>query len=375
MMKKVGLMTCYMNNFGACLQAYALQHKIDELGLDCEIIKYTPIRAVKEYSFLIKVGRRLYSLIKGFANIDFRYENYRNRSFVRFRKKYLTFSNENYLKEEELYSHQLKYDCYVTGSDQIWNPNLFNGQANPIYFLDFVPDGKGRVAYAPSIGVSSVSDSYKTEMKKYLARFDAISVREYEGKEIIDSIIECECRAVLDPTLLLKKNEWEALLHDKIINKDYILLYLFSDREYIGEFVQYVQEQLGIDVVTIPFNKREYYSNHIKIKKAGPLEFLNLIKNASLVITDSFHATAFSINLQVPFYTLLRNTEKETNNMNSRIYSILSFTKLENRIIRDKEAFPDKINLEIDFSEADKRLQEKREQDIDFLKSALGAKK
>lgn len=370
-MKNVGLLTCYMDNFGACLQAYALQRTIVKFGCDCEIIKYTPIKSLKEYNVFIRAGLWLRNHIKSLSSDSYKFENYRHGKFVRFRKEYLVFSKENYMNEEQLYSKSLNYDAYVTGSDQIWNPNLYGGKNNRIYFLDFVPDGKKRIAYAPSIGVSTIPEDCAADMGNLLSKFDAVSVRESDGKRIIDGIIDCNCRVVLDPTLLLTKEEWSAFVGERIIKDEYILLYLFGDREYTKDFINYAYEKTGLKIITIPFNKREYESDYYKIKRAGPIEFVNLIKNAKLVITDSFHATAFSINLNVPFYSLLRNEKNEKNNMNSRIYSILDLCGLQDRIIADKTSFPKKIDYDIDFQKANVILADKRSVDYQFLRCAL----
>lgn len=370
-MKSVGLMTCYMDNYGACLQAYALQQSIIKAGHKCEIIKYTPIRNLKDYGPVMTIGRTVYRSFKGIINVNFRFDNYRHQYFERFRKEYLTFSKMNYLNDFDLYNHTPIYDCYVTGSDQIWNPNLYGGKNNLAYFLDFVPEGKKKIAYAPSIGVSSISDACAQEMAALLSKFDAISVREEDGKQIIDRISNCGCRVVLDPTLLISKEEWNVLIGKRIIKKQYILLYLFGNRSYIKEFVEYVSKKTGMMVVTLPFNEREYRSDYIKIKRAGPIEFINLIKYASLVITDSFHATAFSINLHAPFYSLLRNESGDKNNMNSRIFNMLNLADLKDRLISDYNGFPKDITYELDFEKSDKNIKERREKDFDFLKNAL----
>lgn len=371
MKETVGLLTCYMDNFGACLQAYALQRSIIKAGYNCEIVKYTPIKSLKDYGPLVNIGLWIRNHIKGFSSIVYSYENNRHTRFESFRKKNLVFSKQNYLSEELLFTAPPKYDIFVTGSDQIWNPNLYGGQNNKAYFLDFVPAGKKRIAYAPSIGVSSISQECGKNMADLLSKFDAVSVREEDGKHIIDSISDCGCRVVLDPTLLLTKEEWDALTGERMINEDYVLIYLFGDRSYIKEFVDYVRLKTGLKIVTLPFHEREYQSDYTKIRKAGPIEFVNLIKHASLVITDSFHATAFSINLHVPFYSLLRNEVGDKNNMNSRIYNILSFSGLNERMIADRDDFPNEIIFQIDFSIADKKINEKRKEDFNFLKDAL----
>ena len=125
-------------------------------------------------------------------------------------------------------------------------------------------------------------------------------------------------------------------------------------------------------VICIPYNDRELYSSFYKIKYAGPKEFLYYIKNASLIITDSFHATAFALNFNVPFYTLLRNELTEECNMNSRVIDILSFVNLEERLIKSEDDFPNEINMKIDFTNANRIIEDKRRNDIKFLKECIG---
>ena len=370
-MIKVGLITCYMDNYGACLQAYALQTTIKRITGHCEILRYSPIRSMKEYPFPLNVLLRLRKKVKAITNDAYRYGNARAKEFNDFRRKYLIFSKKYYRNESSFYRTSFPYNCFVTGSDQIWNPNLYGGTNNKIYFLDFVPKEARRVAYAPSIGVSAITPECKEDMKQLLSKFDAISVREADGKQIIDEISNVECKLVLDPTLLLPNGEWEELISPRLIREEYIFLYLFSEKEYIGEVIERAKQQLNMKVVTIPFVKREFDSDDEKIQSAGPLDFLNLIKYASLVITDSFHATAFSINLNTPFYSLLRNDISEKNNMNSRVYNILHLTGLEKRLISNSNYKDTEISTELDFSDANQRLQKKRAEDYDFLIDAL----
>lgn len=370
-MSKVGLMTCYMDNFGACLQAYALQTVITDLGYNCEIIKYTPIKSLKEYGIFISLARWVRRRVKAIKNTAYKYGNYRHSEFKKFRKKYLKFSKENYLHERYLYETAPQYDIYVAGSDQIWNPNLYGGRINKAYFLDFVQDNAKRVAYAPSIGTSEISADSSKEMTKLLAKFDAVSVREIDGKRIIDKIFDRGCSVVLDPTLLIDAERWKSMIGERIISENYIFVYLFGNRDYERTFIGYANKSLNLKIVTIPFHDKEYNSNFTKIKKAGPIEFLNLIRYASLVITDSFHATAFSLNLNVPFYTLLRNDESDKNNMNSRMISILSLVDKQDRLVAGVDSFPENIVLNPNFEYVNGKISELRKDGLEFLSKNL----
>ena len=226
---KVALMTCYMNNFGACLQAYALQTVIRELGNDCDIIRYTPIPSVKEYPLWFRAAYTIRNRLKGIRNFKFRYENYRLNYYKAFKREYLIFNDTYYPTIASLYQNPPEYDAFVTGSDQVWNPLIHENTNNKAYFLDFVPQGKKRIAYAPSIGLSELPAECGEEMGQLIDRFDTVSVRETAGKKIIEKISKKECRVVLDPTLLLTREQWLKITKKPSVQKPYILCYLFSE--------------------------------------------------------------------------------------------------------------------------------------------------
>lgn len=369
--KNVGLTTCFIDNYGACLQAYALQTKIEETGAECKIIKYTEPDGYKRKHNMRDAlkGNRLFLFfvyLFGYKPF-FKYLN--KPKFQKFRNKYLKFTTD-FDSAEDVYKANLDFDVYVCGSDQIWNPLLFNGN-NAIYTLDFVPDGRRRIAYAPSIGISEFPEEYREDFKNKLERFDLISVRESTGQAIAQSLTDKEVKVVLDPTLLLDGSDWNKIAIPAQIQHPYIFCYLFGTRKYIGEFVEYVHRKTRLNVVCIPLTEREEKADHIKIYNAGPCEFLGLIRDAALVITDSFHATAFSINFNTPFYSLLRNKSTDQNNMNSRIENLLSMLNLENRLITDRTRVTDITTSEMDFSTSNEMLSRRREKDFGFLKKAL----
>lgn len=370
-MINIGLMTCYVNNYGACLQAYALQKAINKLGYNCEIIRYTPVPNVKLPTNTQKAIQLLKNIKRCLKNPDYIYTIERNRKFKSFREQYLKFGEKDYPEIKDLYDCPPDYDAFVTGSDQLWNPVIHGMSNNKAYFLDFVPKGKKRIAYAPSIGVSKVPDCCKDDMALLLNKMDVLSVREKAGKDIVEELTDKDCKVVLDPTLLLDKSQWSEIAVKPKLDKPYIFCYLFGLSSYIGDFVKYVEKKTGYQVVTLPFTKREYKSRYQKIHNVGPREFLGLIQNASLVITDSFHATAFSINFNRPFYSLLRNTEGEINNMNSRIYSILELTGLTERLIAPSKKFTNDVLDTIDFDKVNESLNSKRKTDIKFLSDSL----
>lgn len=381
----VGLMTCYVNNYGACLQAYALQQAIKKDGNECEIIKYTPYADIADAVNLQHIPEpmmlRITRMIKHpfqfyLRKLDRKNQAKRDLKFEEFRQERLIFADKLYTSWDELRETPPPYDSFVCGSDQIWNPVIHHNLNVGPYFLDFVPENKGKIAYAPSIGVQHVPQECHSDMKRLINRLDAVSVREQRGAELISEIAGQEAPVVLDPTLLFDGEWWSKVVKPVEVKKPYILCYLFNENESTYEFVEKMRKETGYEVVTLPFALKDIYKkNSTKIYDAGPSEFLYLIKNASLIITDSFHATAFSINFNRNFICLFRNTDNEKNNMNSRITSILSLAGLEDRLITKPEEVNEPLG-DIDYTEVNKRISARREKDRAFLWNSIknGAK-
>lgn len=370
-MKKIGLATCFIDNYGACLQAHALQTAIENLGFQCDIINFTeplgyPKNTVKDRLKTIPAVKEIYARLKPSVRKSYGVE----KKFILFRKKYLNISSREYRTTADIKKNPPVYDAYVCGSDQIWNPKLY-GRNNSVYFLDFAPKGKRRIAYAPSIGLHEFPHEYADDFKNLVDKMDTVSVREAEGKKIVDELTHKTARVVLDPTLLHNSAYWSKLTRSAEIDVPFIFCYVFGDKPYMHEVIEQLQSETGYLIVYTDVTKwGSKIRNSEPASGVGPSEFLWLIKNAEFVITDSFHATAFSLNFNTPFYTMLRNDDSDKMNMNSRIYSILEKVGLESRIVSSK-TIPEKMNYTVDFSEANKKLQECREQDINFLKASL----
>lgn len=381
MSKKIGLVTYYGDNYGACLQAYALQSSINYLGYICSIVEYKNIFSQdKKKNVISKIIRVLRD--NDIKHIISRYKTskyiteanqHRHDLCEKFRQDNLQIAHNKCLSDKDFYLTPPEFDAYVCGSDQIWNPSFY-GECHPIYYLDFVPAGKKRIAYAPSVGVSHIDDKYEDDLTKYLKKFDNISVRETNSVELLSKYTSKKIEWVLDPTLLLKKADYVKLKCDSNISipqKPYIFCYLFGLEEKTKDIKNRIKSITSMPVVSIPFVKREILSDDIKVIDAGPGEFIHLIKNAALVLTDSFHATAFSINFNVPFVSLLRQNENEKNEMSSRIKSLLGQLDLENRLVKDIDSIPENV-LSMDFSNAEMKLERYREKSIQYLQEALG---
>ncbi|MBR2025287.1 MAG: polysaccharide pyruvyl transferase family protein [Clostridia bacterium] len=377
-MKKVGLITYYGNNYGGMLQAYALQRVIKQNGYECKIISndflYTIGKFQKMRLYFRKLSRAMFHLPtyikKGTAIRKHSLQNEKkNDKFREFLCENIEIDKTGYTSYRQYLKSPPLYDTYITGSDQIWNPNLY--MENGFYFADFAPQNLPRISYASSIGVSGITKKQEKFIKPLLERMDIISTREESGAKIVESITDKKARVVLDPTLLLNCEEWSEVANRVDINEPYVFVYMFGEREYYEEIKRKIKELTGLKLVCIPYTARELESDDIKICEAGPSEFIGLIKNASLVLTDSFHATVFSINLKTPFLSLCRFSKNDKKGMNSRLHTILSTLDLESRLIDENDEINESMIYDVDFEKAHVLLNEKRKTDTEFLLKSL----
>lgn len=379
-MKKVGLTTCFLDNYGACLQAYALSNVIESLGYDCEILQYIEPQGYFDPTFIDRIKNSfIYNKIRSISNsykTSYLCEKIKRKSFKKFRKTYLNISEKKYRSFDELKDANKYYDAFVCGSDQIWNPSFYGGN-NKAYFLNFAEKGKRKVAYAPSIGLDKIPDEYEKDFAELVNYLDYISVREANAVNIVKELSGRDAKYVLDPTLLLDGEKWSKIVSEqRIVKKPYIFCYLFGEHDEYNVAVKHLREisNEDLDIVIIPFCKKHLDNPYTKIYDAGPLEFLNLIKNAQYVITDSFHATVFSILFSRQFFTLPRFKKGQKNSMNSRIYSLLDTVGARDRLI-DYSQFDTFQEIgKIDYSQIHSELERLRKDSLDYLKGALEEK-
>ena len=349
---KIKTITCqHVYNYGASLQAYALQHYIESLGHDVEIIDFNPWFHCDRYNpfFMPKnaIGRaaEIIRVLPFLRFVWYPFKSWKNgmfktwgrkAAFDRFEKKYYHLTPVKYYSSDELQKNPPMADVYVAGSDQIWNTFSENGKDSG-YYLDFGVKETKRISYAASLATSSIREDCKNFVKKQLQKFDAISVREKTGAGLLKEIGIHDVSVVLDPVFLLNKEEWRMLSKSGSLNglkpKSYLLVYDFlgNDPQMVSFAKEYAKKH-SLKVVSVnDFNIRDYAD--VNINNAGPLEFLALIDNAACVVASSFHATAFSIILEKEFYTF---NLKGYNN-SSRMQDLLSKLSLEDRMNSSRE--------------------------------------
>lgn len=329
-------------SFGSSLQAYALQKKINDLGYDCEIIDYqypNKLHKAGQNKLKLFISYTIHYIINLFFGLPCLVEAIR---FKNFRRKHLKLS-KYYKDAKSLVDNPPVYDIYCTGSDQVWNSNFTKSDTS--FLLSFI-EGKKKIAYASSFAVDYVIEEYKDDYKKYLLQYDSITVRENSGIKLVEELTGKKAVQVCDPTLLLREDEWLPLIKEsKIkIEKPYLLVFIlaYSYNPYpeVNHIIETIQKKLGLHTIVLSGTKADYLRKDTTvIKNAGPNEFLYLFKNASFIITSSFHGVAFATNFKIPFYAIIKDGNADT-----RLISTLKILGLEDRVLKYNQNI---INIEI----------------------------
>lgn len=380
---KVGILTILnVNNYGAELQCCALYRKLQQLGYDAEVINYL-FGIHPEHVFdgekrtvpiplkqLIKV--KLLPVVQNmFCMFHQKNKRLRNKRFDEFHAKYNHLTSTVYPSVKSLYEAKFNYDVLCIGSDQVWN--YMKGYSLEPFFACFDKNNTKRITYASSIGLSSLSVEAEQVFKKELASFAYISVREQQASEILEKLLDRKIDVVLDPTLILNKQEWiEVAKYDMCPKEKYLLVYIVTIKpcDYVLTLARHIAKQRNLKIVRIC---RDAYPEHSgsdveEILTAGPSDFVGLFSKAEFVVTNSFHGTVFSINFSKPFYSVI----KSHHSTNSRLTSILKKLGLEDRIVPVGSQLP--MISDIDFSDPSAKLEAERKLSIEYINKALSNK-
>lgn len=383
-MKKVCLMTSeesFLTNYGAALQGFALYNIVKNAGYDVNIQRYLggilDMGEKKQVSYHRILN---YSLIEIYLKCLFRVGKLIHRKgiiiqqnlFQKFQDELMSFYSGERKTWKTLKNNPPKADIYLCGSDQIWNPSFKNGYNDPGYFLAFTK--KNKISYAPSFGVSDIPESAQDSLNDLLSDFDYISVREKAGAEIIKKYTKKDAIVVLDPTLLIDENKWKeiATIPNEIPEK-YILCYRFGNSLKVNRDIKRIAKLLKLPIIELPLSGISYLNhNEKRLFNVGPKEFIGLINNATLVCTDSFHATVFSILMETPFVTFLRSDDqKKSEGMNSRVMNLLDILLLQERLSANIDLTNRQDLLHMNFKKAKKILYQEKEKSLDWLLTAL----
>ncbi|WP_294593310.1 polysaccharide pyruvyl transferase family protein [uncultured Bacteroides sp.] len=364
-MKHVSLITIHVGaNFGSILQAIATTKVLEKHNCTVEIVNYIPDRSTLNRLFSTSI-KTLRLFIRMFITLPvFLFNRHIYSSFL---AKYVRVSEPIY-KKDDFVNCCPQANFYITGSDQVWN-SKHNEGLDKRYYFDSFPQGTTKIAYASSIGREALEIDEYEEIKKMLATYKAISVREASAKKIIEKM-GYEVTHLLDPTFMLDKEAWTHYMSERIINVAYLLVYLpynIHDKRTIYQSVRKVAEKNKLKVVAFSWHIiPEKYADKT-IYFANPGDFLSLVNYADYVVTNSFHGTAFSVNLNKQFIVYLPT------GFGTRIKSILGLCHLENRLLQSSEVIADEMmNSWINYAPINMILNKEREKAHAFLRKALG---
>lgn len=365
------------DNYGNRLQNFAVQQILKSLGADVETIEVKYIDSVKLTIRMKKVLLYCVSalvsnkFIEKYVPINFKKKlifvknkklnNYREKQIYNWSNKHIKNSLYKIINNKVCGKLNNEFDFFVTGSDQVWNPYYFTNMEP--YFLNFV-DLEKRISYAASFGVNDIPKERVSEYKKLLKSMKYISVREEAGKSIVENLTDKEATVVVDPTMLLGKDEWIEVTSKPscMPDKKYILTYFLGEKnEEYNKFIESLVGEKSLEVIDIlDITNKDIYC-------VDPGEFVYLINHADVMITDSFHGAVFSILMETPFVIFER--QDECVSMNSRIETLVTTFKMESRLSSHIKSVEDVYN--IDFNHIDEILKYEREKAIRYLKNAF----
>ena len=369
MKKKISIITLHrIVNYGSVLQAYATQYVFEKLGYEVEFVDYYPER-MHMFGMLKRIKNkseklRKSLLLRTIARIII-FPSYLKRFYVfkKFINTHLKMTPTIYKTSEQLKNNPPKADFYCTGSDQVWNTG-WNEKIDKPFFLEFAPSNKKCFSYAASFGKSKLDDWEKEETKKLLSKYNCLAMREKSGVKILEDLGINYGINVLDPTLLLNKEEWNSLISEKYKNKKYIFMYNINRNVKLDEYAKKLSKIKKMPIVTVSYQFHDCFKfGKVKVNPKVE-EFLSLIANAEYILTDSFHCTAFSINFNKN--VLVAYPEK----FSTRLASIVEITGLSNRVIDDYNDLSI-CEREINFKKANEKLIEQRKIAFEYLNKVL----
>ena len=370
-MKVLTLTTQYANNYGAQLQCYALSKYLNGLpDVECEVIQYfhprsgvswTTLRMPKDVRELVKM---IYTILNVPMVISLNIKKRRMRAFI---NSYIPLTRKQYHSADSIRNNPPIADAYICGSDQIWNMKYyFDGKT--IYFLDFVPEGKKRIAYA-----ASIADPWKEEhiemLRPHLQKFDAIAIREKGNLSQLKTIYP-HATVTIDPVFLLSRKEWDELKNTDLCPKEpYMLCYFLSVDDSMVEIVRRVRELTGLKIVHLNLNALDKFNSEKVIRTADPRDFIGLISGASMICTNSFHCSAFSVIYKRDFVFCPKSMANE------RVITLQETFAIGNVIMTaDRLSRITKEDLRVDYSNSDECGGKVIAYSKTFIKEALYGK-
>lgn len=353
-------------NYGAVLQAAALENVVTQLGYNTEHINYIPYNNGVKNRFKKSFFGHLVKVVLGKSN----FFNYVTNQcvFENFRQEWVTRTPASYHTSSDLDSIASNYSAIIVGSDQVWRQSMHSNSSDSYaYYLQFASDTTLRISYAASFGIDywekSENKQKENTIKNSISKFDSISVRESSGVKICAEQFNMKAEHVLDPTLLVDKAFFEGMIDNiKKEKNSHIIYYILDITDAFTSKLNYFSTQKKLSLENIYYKKERFFNKYIPVDL-----WLYKIKNSNLVITDSFHCVCFSIIFNKDFLCIKNKRRGE-----SRLYSLLGILNLESRLIDANELeYHLKNYSTIDYSTINEILNSKKESSLKFLKKSL----
>lgn len=366
-MKDVKVITRHaVANYGSLLQTYATQVILEKLGYRPAIINYIPREEQGWYMALVRFrirGVDNENRLKQLAFFCSQIINYSVSYFMfkRFRKG-LIHETALYSSLDELRANPPSADVYMTGSDQVWG-RISGRPYDAAFFLEFAPPGKKCIAYSASFG-SETTAIEPDELKRMITKYSALNVRELSGLRILRDHGFTQCQHVLDPTLLLDRTDWARMASGQRRPQRYLLVYQLHQSKDFENYAEAFSKKTGLPIFRLSCSMNSVLQKGKLVYMTSPQQFLQYFMDAQYIITDSFHATVFSVIFNKRFVSVMPGTSS------TRIKSILQVLGLEDRVLERFDDFR-LINLDIDFDAVNKRLDALRKDSLNALKQAL----
>lgn len=377
-MKRIGIVAPYKEyNYGTVLQAYALQHLLELENAEARYLQYTsaipPAKWKRAISRIISIYRKFKPNKHVVVHSDLDdYSFFRFSEFKPFVDGYESFISSKIKVSSKQYSPLTlpccdEFDAFMVGSDQTWGEARY--LPDTPYFLDGIDDKYPKLSYAPSIGTTHISNTYLSVLIEKLSKFKALSCREKTNCELLSSKLGREVSYVLDPTFMVSVDEWchiATMPSEPIISKQYILCYILGEKQSISDYAEKLGVEKGLPIYYIVTRPLYLQKKHHLF--ATPESFLWLIKNATYVITDSFHGSILSVNFNTQFYSFTKREGSDSVD-NDRILEILSTLNLANRYKDGSTTF----EQDIDFREVNPIVDHYREESLSYLRKTINS--
>lgn len=368
---KVATMTFHMaHNYGAMLQAYALETVVNRLGASCEVLDYrypyidqwSGIRTLgetqQESGFMMGTLKYLKRYWKSYRKAD-----PKRRKFNTFMRQDLKLSRKTYFQAEQL--RTATYDAVLFGSDQIWNQEL-TGRPAPEYMGKYFDAEKVKlIAYAASAGTDAFQENLTETYYPLLKRFTALGIREKGLADFISQKYQLSVQTVLDPVFLLEKEDWMQVSEgaEITIDEPYLLVYAFQVGEDIYQLARKIAKERKLKLVAIGYQERDFLEDMLQLTECGPKDFVSLIQNAAFVCTTSFHGMAFSVIFEKDFYCIGHPKYSKRNS------DFLSLAALTDRMVSKAS---DVVCVEnCDYAKSREALRSEKQKSLEFLRKSI----